>query len=142
MRGLGWRSIFAVAVGAQYRVGDELAVRAGYSWNQNPIPDRVSFINTVAPTLVEHTVYVGLSWNVTEDFALSIAYLQAFENAIAGPLLTPAGAVPGTSVRNTSSSDSLQIGATVKFGGCATPPGSECPGTPVGVPVSGSVWSR
>src|SRR5262249_4341526 len=83
VRGLGWRSIFAVAVGAQYRVGDKLAVRAGYSWNQSPIPDGVSFINTVAPTIVEHTVYAGLSWNVTEDFALSIAYLHAFENAIA-----------------------------------------------------------
>ena len=45
VRGLGWRSIFAVAVGAQYRVGDKLAVRAGYSWNQNPVPNGVSFIN-------------------------------------------------------------------------------------------------
>src|SRR5262249_17067719 len=83
--------------------------------------------NTVAPTLVEHTVYAGLSWNLTEDFTLSITYLHAFEDAIAGPLLTPAGAVPGTSVRNTCSGDSLQIGATVKFGGCGTPPGSDCP---------------
>jgi hypothetical protein len=34
-----------VAVGAQYRVGDKLVVRAGYSWNQNPVPNSVSFIN-------------------------------------------------------------------------------------------------
>jgi hypothetical protein len=66
---------------------------------------------------VEHTVYAGLSWNVTKDFALSITYQHAFEDAIAGPLFTPAGAVPGTSVRNTCSGDSLQTGATVKFGG-------------------------
>ena len=44
---------------------------------------------------------------MTEDFALSITYLHAFEDAIAGPLLTPAGAVLVTSVRNTCSGDSL-----------------------------------
>src|SRR5262249_30012641 len=39
VRGLGWRSIFAVALGAQYQVNDNLSLRAGYTWNQNPIPD-------------------------------------------------------------------------------------------------------
>ncbi len=117
VRGPGWKSIFAVALGAQYQLTDALSLRAGYSWNQNPVPDSQTFINTIAPAIIEHNISVGMSWNVTEDFTLSFAYVHGFENSINGPLLSPAGPVPGTAVRNTASYDSVVIGATVKFGG-------------------------
>src|SRR2546429_155806 len=100
VRGPGWRSIFAVAVGAQYNLTDAISLRAGYSWNENPAPDSQAFINTVSPTIIQHNLSAGVSWNVTEDFTLSLAYVHGFENAIQGPLLTPAGAIPRTSVRN------------------------------------------
>src|SRR5262249_44479835 len=38
VQGLGWKSVFAAAAGAQYLLTDALALRAGYSWNGNPIP--------------------------------------------------------------------------------------------------------
>jgi long-chain fatty acid transport protein len=117
VRGLGWRSIFAVAAGAQFQLTDAVSLRAGYSWNQNPIPDSQSFINAVSPVIVEHTVFVGASWNVTEDFSLSFAYGHGFENSIEGPLLTPAGAVPGTSVKNSAAAEFVVFGASLSFGG-------------------------
>jgi long-chain fatty acid transport protein len=117
VRGVGWESIWAVALGAQYQLSDEVKLRAGYSWNDNPIPDRVSALNTVAPVILEHVLYTGASWDVTPDFTLSVAYLHGFRNAITGPVLTAAGPVPGTSVRNSAAADVLVIGATVKFGG-------------------------
>src|SRR5207249_3034398 len=116
VRGPGWRSVVAVALGAQYRLTDTVAVRAGYSFNENPVPDSQSFINTVAPVVVEHLVSLGASWQVTPDFALSLAYVHAFENSVEGPLLTPAGPVAGTAVRNTASGDLVVLGATVRFG--------------------------
>jgi long-chain fatty acid transport protein len=118
VRGLGWTSIFAVAAGAQYQWTDAISLRTGYSWNENPIPDNESFINTVSPVIVEHTVYAGASWSVTRDFALSVAYAHGFENSIEGPMPTPGGAVPRTAVRNSTSADMLLFGASVKFGGC------------------------
>jgi long-chain fatty acid transport protein len=117
VRGPGWRSIFALALGAQYQLTDALSLRAGYSWNQNPEPNNQSFINTIAPTITQNIITAGVSWRVTEDFSLSLAYLHGFNNSITGPLLAPAGAVPGTSVRNSASFDSVVIGATVRFGG-------------------------
>lgn len=33
----GWRSVFAGAVGAQYRMSERLTARVGYNFNQNPI---------------------------------------------------------------------------------------------------------
>jgi long-chain fatty acid transport protein len=116
VRGVGWRSVFAVATGVQYQLTDAAAVRLGYSWNQNPVPAAQSFINTVSPLLVEHMISAGASWKVTENFTLSVAYMHAFENSIEGPLLTPAGPVPGTSVRNSASADTFLFGGSLKFG--------------------------
>src|SRR5262249_21187114 len=40
VKGLGWDSIFAVALGAQYQATDNLSLRAGYTYNTNPINDK------------------------------------------------------------------------------------------------------
>jgi long-chain fatty acid transport protein len=117
LRGVGWRSIFAVAAGAQYQLTDALSLRLGYTWNQTTVPDSQSFVNALSPVIIEHTVYAGASWKVTDDFTLSVAYLHGFQNSIAGPLLTAAGPVPGTSVGNSTSGDGILFSGSVKFGG-------------------------
>jgi long-chain fatty acid transport protein len=116
VQGLGWRSVFATAFGAQYQMSDSLSVRMGYSFNQNPIPADQSSFNVASPVILEHTVYLGASYHVTEALSLSLAYIHGFQNSSEGPLVTPGGPVPGTSVRNTTSADALILGATVKFG--------------------------
>jgi long-chain fatty acid transport protein len=117
VRGFDWRSIFAVALGAQYHLCNDISLRLGYSFNENPIRDSQSLINTPAVTITEHVISAGASWNVTEDFTLSVAYVHAFEHSIEGPLVTVAGPVPGTSVRNSTSGDIVALSASVKFGG-------------------------
>src|SRR5262249_273078 len=99
LRGVGWRSIVAAAAGVQYQLTPALSLRLGYSWNENPIRNNQAFVNTPAPTITEHILTAGVSWKVTDDFVLSVAYGHGIENAIEGPLVTPAGPVPGTSVR-------------------------------------------
>ena len=118
VQGLGFRSIFAVSVGAQYQMTDTLSLRAGYSYNENPIADSQSSFNVASPLVLEHTLYVGASYRVGDSLTLSLAYAHGFQNSIEGPLVTPFGAVPGSSVRNTASMDSLVLGATVRFGAC------------------------
>jgi long-chain fatty acid transport protein len=117
IRGLGWNSIFAIAVGAQYQLTDSLLAQLGYSWGNNPIPDSQSGINPASPTITEHTLSAGASWKVTDSFFLSVAYVHGFQNTIDGPMLSAAGPVPRTSVRNSEASDSFLFGATVIFGG-------------------------
>jgi long-chain fatty acid transport protein len=118
LRGIGWRSIFAVALGAQYRPTDCTSVRAGFSWNENPIRNSDTFVNVASPTITRHMGFLGASWDVTCDLTLSIAYMHAFENSVNGNIVTPVGPVPGTSVRSTLSADSILFGMSVKFGGC------------------------
>jgi long-chain fatty acid transport protein len=114
--GLGWRSIFALSLGAQYQMTDHFSVRMGYSYNQDPISDSQTSFNVASSTILEHAIYCGFSYQVSDALSLSLAYAHAFQNSISGPLVTPAGAVPGSSVGLTTSADLLVLGLTVKFG--------------------------
>jgi long-chain fatty acid transport protein len=117
IRGLGWNSVFAIAVGAQYQWTDSLTVRLGYTWGNNPIPDSQAGINAASPSIDEHSLSAGASWKVTDSFLLSFAYAHVFENSIDGPLLSAFGPVPRTSVRTSAAIDAIHFGATVLFGG-------------------------
>ena len=115
VRGLGWDSQVVVAVGAQYQVTDCLSLRTGYSYNNNPQDAEVAFINMAAPTIIEHTLYAGASWNMTEMLVLSVAYVHGFESTLEGPIITPLGIVPGSAVRSSVSADAFVMGLTAKY---------------------------
>jgi long-chain fatty acid transport protein len=122
VQGLGWRSILCVAAGAQYRWTDSLSVRFGYSYNQNPVPDTqgtlspLATINAAAPVILEHAVYVGATWRVSDNLLVSAAYAHAFENSISGIFRGPVVIVPGSTVRSEASADTFLVGATVQWG--------------------------
>jgi hypothetical protein len=72
--------------------------------------------NLGAPTIVQHTLSAGLSYNISKAFKVSLAYVHYFENAIEGPIETfRTGPIPGTAVRTTATADSVILGATVSF---------------------------
>jgi long-chain fatty acid transport protein len=114
-RGLGWQGVFAMALGAQYQLTDAASLRLGYTFNQNPIANEVTSFNVASPTILEHTLYAGASYHVSETFKLSLGYVHGFKNSVAGPLVTPLGAVPGSSVRITAWGDTFMLGASVNY---------------------------
>jgi long-chain fatty acid transport protein len=120
-RGVGWHDVFALALGAQYQLSDAVSVRAGYTFNQSPIDSAHAFFNIASPTILEHSAYLGASYKVTENFLLTAAYAHGFETSVQGPVVTPFGAVPGTSVKSVVSADAFLFGGVVKFGGCGCP---------------------
>jgi len=116
LRGLGWQNVFALGTGVQYQWTDAFSTRAGYTFNLNPVGPALTSFNVGSPTIIQHTVALGASYNVTQAFKLSLAYAHDFQNAISGPLVQPfVGRVPGSSVRTASTVDSVYIGATVSF---------------------------
>jgi long-chain fatty acid transport protein len=116
-RGVGQHSIWALALGAQYQLTDTLWLRMGYNFNQNPIDSMSSSSNVASPTIIQHSLSVGATYSLTDCFSLSMAYAHAFQNSVSGPLLTPFGEIPGTSITSVVSADTFVIGATLKFGG-------------------------
>jgi len=115
VRGLGWQSIFVLALGAQYQITDPLFLRMGYTFNTNPISDANTTFNVASPLILQHTLYMGASYQVSKSFMVSVAYAHAFENSIQGPFLTPLGPIPGASVQSSVWADTFILGATVKF---------------------------
>ncbi len=113
--GLGWRSVLGVSLGLQRQLNDRLAVRFGYEFNENPISDADTSFNLASPLIIQHWLFVGLSCGLTAHSVLSLVYVHGFENDISGPIVTPLGPLPGTSVASQGSLDSLGAGITLKY---------------------------
>lgn len=114
--GLGWRSVFALAVGAQYLLNDRWTLRIGYNYNGNPIPAAQSEFNVLSPLIYQHILSCGFSVKIARNVSANLAYSHAFLNSITGPLYSPLiGPIPGTSVTNSESADMVQGGLSVFF---------------------------
>jgi len=66
-----------------------------------------------APGIIQNTLSLGASYELTEDVTFSFAWMHGFRNAIEGPILQ----VPGSSVRLDAQLDTLWAGVNIKFGG-------------------------
>jgi long-chain fatty acid transport protein len=115
LMGLGWSSVVAAAAGAQFQATEKLALRVGYTYNMNPIDPANSMYNVLSPTVMQHTVATGGSYRLTDHWLVSAAFAYALPNAIQGPIITPAGPIPGSSVRNEASGFLAIFGSTVRF---------------------------
>jgi long-chain fatty acid transport protein len=105
--GFAWKNISVVALGGEYRVSDRVALRAGYNYSENPVPDEWAMINVPAPAIVQNHVTGGIGYMVSSRLQVSAAYYRALANDGSGPLLGPTGPV-GT-VTNSLSEDALLV---------------------------------
>jgi long-chain fatty acid transport protein len=106
--GFGWENIYSIHGGFEFRPTDELQIRGGYNYTQNPVPAECAMINIPAPGIVQHHATFGIGYNVTRRFQIAAAYYRAFENSGTGPLLNPAVPV-GSTVSNTLKEDSFSM---------------------------------
>jgi long-chain fatty acid transport protein len=115
LTGFGWKSIWTVGVGAQYRLKEGIHVRAGYAFNENPITDARAGFNVGAPLVLQHFLSAGLSMQLTKALTLHAGYMYSPEVRVSGPLQGPAGPIPGSNVNYGVSAHALNVGATVAF---------------------------
>ncbi len=113
--GLGWESVFSVATGVQYAATEDLFLRMGYTFNENPIPDSQAFFNIGSPLYYQHEIHVGGSYRLSKRSWITLAYTYYLENDISGPIVTPAGPMPGSNVTNQSSVHIADVGITVRY---------------------------
>jgi long-chain fatty acid transport protein len=113
--GVGWDNVFALALGAQYQVTEPFSVRLGYTFNTNPIDSAVASFNVATPLIVQHTIAVGASYNITASLTISAAYVHCFENSVQGPIVSPFGPIPGSSIQSNAWADSFVFGGSVRF---------------------------
>ncbi len=111
--GLGWDSVFAVAVGGQYLLTDRLILRAGYLYNTNPIPDTATLFNIQLPGIITNTLSLGATFKLTDDISFSGAWVHGFRNEIEGGVTQ----LPGASAKVDSQIDSIIAGLNISYGG-------------------------
>lgn len=111
---LGWRSVVAGAIGAQFQWNDCWTFRAGYNLNQNPIQGEDVLTNISNPLIQDQNLAAGASCHLTDQVELTLAYVYLVKNDVTGPLPSPPFGV-SDSLTHEISAHSLAIGVRVKY---------------------------
>jgi long-chain fatty acid transport protein len=90
-------------------------VRAGYNHSKNPIQSRDVTFNFLAPGVIQDHLTLGVTYNVSKDSELTLAYMHAFKNSVSGrSLFNDFGVAAGTD-KIEMSQDSFGIAYGLKF---------------------------
>jgi long-chain fatty acid transport protein len=133
--GAGWESIWAVAVGARYKLTDRLSAQAGYIFNENPISSNLALFNTELPLINQHTMSFGSFFQLNDSIGISAAWVHGFKNSISGSVFQfPAG----TSTTLQMGYDAFVVGIHISFGpaGCKDNCNNHGPVVSADVPTS------
>ncbi|MHA3080350.1 OmpP1/FadL family transporter [Acinetobacter sp. ANC 5502] len=84
--GFGWKYINVYKISATYQALPKLALRAGYSYNDQPVRANQAFLNILAPGVVQQHVSVGATWSIDPKQDVSLAYTRALEKTVHGSI--------------------------------------------------------
>ena len=87
--GFGWHNVSVIKLGLSYQVDAQWTIRAGVSYDDQPIPRSQTFFNILAPGVIETHLTAGFSWRVNPKNELSLSILHAPRKTING-----AGSIP------------------------------------------------
>jgi long-chain fatty acid transport protein len=76
--GFGWEDIDVYRFATVYNYNDKWTLRAGYSYNDSPIPDDQILFNIIAPAVNKHHLTVGFTYAPHENGEWNVAYMHAF----------------------------------------------------------------
>jgi long-chain fatty acid transport protein len=107
---LSWDNVFAIAFGAQRKVGDKLYVRGGYTFNTSPIDSATIGVNFASALIQQHVVGLGASYRFAENVDLTMSYNHLFEADRTGP--SPFGGLSSNQI----ASYSIAAAVTVRYG--------------------------
>ncbi|MDH3459359.1 MAG: hydrocarbon degradation protein, partial [Gemmatimonadota bacterium] len=65
VNGFGWSNIYSIHAGLKFWPTEQVALRGGYNYSQNPVPDSLAMVNLPAPGIVQHHVTVGAGFNLS-----------------------------------------------------------------------------
>ena len=86
--GFGWDDINVWKLGAEYKLSQQMVLRAGYSHTDSPIDgDDVgeATFNIIAPGVIEDHITLGFTYTTASGDEMTMAYMHGFENDVSGP---------------------------------------------------------
>ncbi|CAN0627844.1 long-chain fatty acid transport protein [Burkholderia multivorans] len=88
--GFGWRNTNVIKVGSSYDFNRHLTLRAGYSHSSQPVASTETFLNVLAPGVVQDQATVGGTWTTESKTSFSFFYAHAFRKTVSGDNSIPA----------------------------------------------------
>lgn len=79
---LKWKDAVLLKFGGEYDFSKKFTLRLGYSYGTNPIPPET--IIPVIPTVIEHHIMGGFTFNIIDKFAMNMALEWAVKNDVTG----------------------------------------------------------
>jgi len=93
--GFGWKDVQTIKFGAEYNATEDLTVRAGYSYNTQPIPSSQVLFNVLAPATVRHHITGGATYKYSPNSEFEFAAMFAPSVKVSGAT----GAVQTSSIK-------------------------------------------
>jgi long-chain fatty acid transport protein len=114
--GFGWEDVNVFKLGAAYETG-AWTLRGGYAYASQAIPESQTFLNILAPGIVQHHLTLGATWATSKTGELSFNYVHAFENTVNGSGSIPPAlaAAPGAEANITMHQNSFGVAYGWKF---------------------------
>ncbi len=82
--GFGWHDVDVISIGAEWRATQNLILRAGYSYNTNPIGPADVLLNVLAPGVITNHFSAGASYTLNKNNSIDFAAVYAPENSVSG----------------------------------------------------------
>jgi long-chain fatty acid transport protein len=75
---MNWKNVVLTKVGGEYSVSNNLILRAGFAYGNNPVPSSTVF--PVFPAIVQSHLMIGAGYKLSEEITLNAAYELGFNN--------------------------------------------------------------
>ena len=83
--GFGWQDIDVYKLGFQWQSSPKWTWRAGYSYNDQPIPKSQVLFNILAPGVVKQHVTFGFTRALSDDSGIDFSFMYAPSESVKGP---------------------------------------------------------
>lgn len=98
--GFGWKNIDVFKLGAQWQMGPQLTLRAGYTRSDNPVTSANITPNILAPGVMKSHFTLGATHAMSKDTELSWSFMYAPRVKVTGPSML--GGTESVSMRQTA----------------------------------------
>jgi long-chain fatty acid transport protein len=73
-----WDDQTVIQIGGAYQATKQLALRAGFNYGANPIPD--TYLNPLFPAIVENHLTLGLGYDIDKNSDVNFSFVYGFES--------------------------------------------------------------
>ena len=114
--GFGWNDVDAIKAGIEWKYSPDLTLRAGYSYNTQPINSRDVELNILAPAVVQHHITGGFAYRWSNSLDLELAAVYAPRGHVSGPEFAPGIGYTGRTIDLSMEQFEVTAGFKYRFG--------------------------